>query len=951
MSSLKTGTAAFLTLFSLVLGFPAAASPAASETPGSLRVTGSDGTPVDMPLRHTKVSIDVTAFVARATVEQVFENPFPDPVEAVYTFPLGDRAAVDDFELSVGERTIRGEIRRRDEARQVYEQARDAGYQGALLEQERPNIFTQSVANLEPGKPITVRLRTVETLKYERGIYRLTFPLVVGPRYMPGGGAKNPARVTPSVLAPGTRSGHDVEIAVSLDAGVPIGEIGSSSHRIEVQRRDSTTASIRLAENDTIPNKDFLLRWSVSAKQPAVGLLAHRDGADGFFTLLVQPRGEVGPTEAAPKEIVFVVDTSGSMSGIPLDASKRLVARALHEMGPRDTFNVVRFSGDNEVFSPHPLPSDASSIESAIAWLNARQGGGGTEMLAAMRASFALPPDPNRMRIVVFFTDGYVGNDPEILGAIGKVVGSARIYTVGIGSSVNHYLLERMADLGHGAYVFVRPDESADDALDAFRSWVTRPYLTDLAIDWGALPVADLSPETLPDIGSGQTLTVVGRYLAGSSGTVTVRGKLGGRYWEQSIPVVLPDKEPRHEALGAIWARGRIEQMLLADPEGPAPSTEAGVTALALEFRLMSPFTSFVAVDDSHLANPAGRPRTVEQALPMPEGVSFDGVFGTGGPRSLAPSPGQDEPEDRVGSGANTTASRRVSGSRDRDFKGLVSGVSSVDPLTGKFVSQAASDSIEEVSVVTAGAGVEYGRARGGYAQPPPPPPKAKKAPAGQPVSSGMLASSLGGDTASNQATKFSSELVKDVPVAGRFYQHTLELEPQLVDGEGNAPSSDASSARARLREAALRVLADLADDGHLTASEGRTALAALLAAQQPSGAVAADVPVHVLATWALAEAAAALPGDPWVAKARAKAIEYLAGLAKAGTLPGRETPFALLVLDSFDSAGRHVPASQADLRKALEAVSADGKPPAKRSPADRLLASIGRGHLRIVSS
>jgi len=904
MSSLKTGTAAFLTLFSLVLGFPAAASPAAS-----------------------------------------------DPVEAVYTFPLGDRAAVDDFELSVGERTIRGEIRRRDEARQVYEQARDAGYQGALLEQERPNIFTQSVANLEPGKPITVRLRTVETLKYERGIYRLTFPLVVGPRYMPGGGAKNPARVTPSVLAPGTRSGHDVEIAVSLDAGVPIGEIGSSSHRIEVQRRDSTTASIRLAENDTIPNKDFLLRWSVSAKQPAVGLLAHRDGADGFFTLLVQPRGEVGPTEAAPKEIVFVVDTSGSMSGIPLDASKRLVARALHEMGPRDTFNVVRFSGDNEVFSPHPLPSDASSIESAIAWLNARQGGGGTEMLAAMRASFALPPDPNRMRIVVFFTDGYVGNDPEILGAIGKVVGSARIYTVGIGSSVNHYLLERMADLGHGAYVFVRPDESADDALDAFRSWVTRPYLTDLAIDWGALPVADLSPETLPDIGSGQTLTVVGRYLAGSSGTVTVREKLGGRYWEQSIPVVLPDKEPRHEALGAIWARGRIEQMLLADPEGPAPSTEAGVTALALEFRLMSPFTSFVAVDDSHLANPAGRPRTVEQALPMPEGVSFDGVFGTGGPRSLAPSPGQDEPEDRVGSGANTTASRRVSGSRDRDFKGLVSGVSSVDPLTGKFVSQAASDSIEEVSVVTAGAGVEYGRARGGYAQPPPPPPKAKKAPAGQPVSSGMLASSLGGDTASNQATKFSSELVKDVPVAGRFYQHTLELEPQLVDGEGNAPSSDASSARARLREAALRVLADLADDGHLTASEGRPALAALLAAQQPSGAVAADVPVHVLATWALAEAAAALPGDPWVAKARAKAIEYLAGLAKAGTLPGRETPFALLVLDSFDSAGRHVPASQADLRKALEAVSADGKPPAKRSPADRLLASIGRGHLRIVSS
>jgi len=218
--------------FAVATVWPVAAISVDSPTPGALRVARADGAVVELPLRHTRVAIEVTAFVTRSTIEPVFGNPFADPVEAVYTFPLGERAA---------------------------------GYQAALFEQERPNVFTQSVANLEPGKTITVRLRTIETLRYERGVYRLTFPLVVGPRYIPGGSVADAARITPPVLAPGTRSGHDVEISVTIDAGVPLTNLLSPSHQTVVKTTGARGATVALAADDAIPKKDFLLRWSVSS--------------------------------------------------------------------------------------------------------------------------------------------------------------------------------------------------------------------------------------------------------------------------------------------------------------------------------------------------------------------------------------------------------------------------------------------------------------------------------------------------------------------------------------------------------------------------------------------------------------------------------------------------------------------------------------------------------------
>ena len=858
----------------LVVLFATVAAAASTDpsTPGALRVAGTDGTVVELPLRHTKVAIEVTAFVARATIEQVFGNPFDEPVEAVYTFPLGDRAAVHDFELQVGDRTIRGEVKPREEARAVYERARGAGFQAALLEQERPNVFTQSVANLAPGKSITVRLRTVWTLPYERGVYRLTFPLVVGPRYVPGGSIADAAQLTPPILPPGTRSGHDVELSVTIDAGVPLTNLESPSHKTVVKKSGVRGATVALALDDAIPNKDFLLRWGVSSEKPALGVLAHRDGLDGFFTLLVQPKGEIGPTQAMPKELTFVVDTSGSMRGIPLDASKRLAAKALHALGPRDTFNLIRFAGDNRVFSEDPLPNDRNAIEQALAWLNHQQGGGGTALLPALEAAFARPVDPNRLRVVVFLTDGFVGNDGQILAAIGKVIGDARIYTVGIGSSVNHHLLDRMADLGRGAYVFVRPEESADDALEAFRSWVTLPYVTDLTIDWGALQIADIAPERLRDLGSGQTLTLVGRYLAVGEGNVVVRGKLGGRYFEQTLHVVLPERESKHEALASLWARGRIDE-LLRDREGAVPdSVKAEVTALAINYRLMSPYTSFVAVDDSVVVNAVGESRCVRQALPLPAGVP--------------------------------------------------------------------DATIEPVSVAHGDVGAAFARRQGSY----------------------------------GEVTTFAPEFVVEPLLAGRFYQKVLALAPGVadLDGDGNPnvngarerdfktmvgadamKSDELFEGNGRLLDTAFRVLADLADDGKLSKAEGKPALAALLAAQQPSGALSYDVAAHAIATWALAEAAINDPKDARVAHAKTKALDYLVALAQPKgwpAWPGDAIDAETTRLARLVAAGEPT-VNYTQLIGSLTAARSGGQPPkvTGRSSFERLVRTIGRGHLSLM--
>src|SRR6266699_5250239 len=473
-------------------------------TQGSLQVIDPSGKPKAVcPLKHTDVKVEISGFLARAVITQEFENPFKEKIEAVYAFPLPQNAAVDDMTMLVGDRTVRGKILRREEAQAVYEAAKSNGQTASLLNQERPNIFTQSVANILPAEQIKISLSYVETLKYEDGSYEFVFPMVVGPRYVPGEpvGAKgngfapdtnrvpDASRITPAPPPAGMRAGHDISLDIALDAGVSIDGLASKSHDVEIERADNRRAHLRLKDLATIPNKDFILHYDVAGQKMQDALLTHSGNNGGYFTLILQPPEKVNAADVMPKELVFVLDTSGSMSGFPIEKAKETMKLALDNLYPYDTFNLITFSGDEHILFPEPVPATKENLAKAQAFLETRQGGGGTEMMKAIKASMDPSDRQDHVRVVCFMTDGYVGNDMEIIGEVQKHP-NARVFAFGIGSSVNRFLLDNMARCGRGEVEYVGLNDDGSAAARRMYERVRNPLLTDITIDWNGMPVA-----------------------------------------------------------------------------------------------------------------------------------------------------------------------------------------------------------------------------------------------------------------------------------------------------------------------------------------------------------------------------------------------------------------------------------------------------------------------------
>ncbi len=640
---------AALMVVGLVVPLPRRQEAAAAEmaTPGSLHVVAKPGEKLrTCPLEHTDVEGWIAGDVAHVRVTQRFGNPYEEPIEAVYVFPLPENSAVNDMIMQIGKRTIRGVIKEREEAREIYEEAKRAGKTASLLEQERPNIFTQSVANIMPGDAIEITIWYVQDLRYDRGRYEFTFPMVVGPRYVPGaplpgpdsGGGWAPdtdqvpdaSRITPPVLRPEERTGHDISLALHLDAGVPAYEVESKSHEVVIESYEGQPVNIVLSPRDALPNKDFSLSWRVTGEKPEVGVLTHRDERSGYFTLILQPKANFDPAEITPKEMVFCLDTSGSMSGVPIEKSKEVVKLCLDEMGRDDTFQVIRFSGDSAVFAPEPARATRANIAKAVEFIEEMRGRGGTEMLKGIEESLAFPADPRRVRIVAFLTDGYVGNENEILARIEEKLGTARIFSFGIGSSVNRYLLVKMAQMGRGVAQFVRQDEDPDEAVRTFVDRIGRPYLTDIEIDWAGLDVWDVYPPYVPDLFADQPVVLHGRYEAPGSGVVTIRGSVAGEPWATRLPVTFAAEQEENEALAVLWARASIEDMTDQMHTGEVEELKEAIIELAIAYRLMSPYTSFVAVEEK-VVNRDGELVTVQVPVPMPEDVSYEGVFGAPG--------------------------------------------------------------------------------------------------------------------------------------------------------------------------------------------------------------------------------------------------------------------------------------------------------------------------------
>src|SRR5262245_54549905 len=650
--SLICAAASFLTVATAFVALSPATNSGVVEaapgkvTQGALQVMGSDGQPrAECPLKHTDVKAEVSGQLARVTVTQEFHNPFKKKIEAVYAFPLPQSAAVDDMTMIVGDRTVKGKIKRREEAQAIYEAAREAGQTAGLLDQERPNIFTQSVANIAPGAEVKITISYIEFLKYEAGTYEFVFPMVVGPRYIPGqptgkqGGGWAPdtnkvpdgSRITPQVAPQATRAGHDISIQVNLDTGVPIDGLKSTLHEVDVARTDNRRALVRLKDQATIPNKDFILKFDVAGKKISDAVMTHRGAQGGLFTLILQPPERVTAADVTPKELVFVLDTSGSMSGFPIDKAKETMKLALDNLYPEDTFNLITFSGDTHILFPRPVPATRENLLRAQSFLASRQGSGGTEMMKAIRAALEPSDKQDHVRIVCFMTDGYVGNDMEVISEIQKHP-NARVFAFGIGSSVNRFLLDKMAEHGRGEVEYVTLEDDGSAAARRFHERVRNPLLTDIEIDWADLPVADVYPKRIPDLFSAKPLILTGRYTSAARGVIRLRGNLAGQNFVKEIPVDLPESQTEHDSLATLWARTRIDDLMSQDYAGiqnadPQLDVREAITQLGLEYRLMTQFTSFVAVEEMTVTD-GGQPRRIDVPVEMPEGVSREGVFG-----------------------------------------------------------------------------------------------------------------------------------------------------------------------------------------------------------------------------------------------------------------------------------------------------------------------------------
>ena len=620
-------------------------------TEGCLQVVDRDHNPVGFcPLKHTDVDTEISGFIARVTVTQEFANPFDEPIEAVYTFPMSDRAAVDSMTMRIGERVVKGLIKRREEARRIYQAARDAGKAASLLDQERPNIFTQSVANILPGEGIVITISYVEYLKYEDGEYEFSFPMVVGPRYIPAQ-VPDANRITPPVTPKGTRAGHDIGLTVSLDAGVAVHDIRSELHKVVVERPGDSTAVVRLKNQREIPNRDFVLKYRVGGKGIADAILTHAGVKGNFFTLILQPPERVRPEQVTPKEMMFVIDRSGSMSGFPIEKAKKTMRICIEQMNPNDTFNLVSFAGGVGYCFDKPMPNTRENRAKALEYLANLQGGGGTEMMRAIHAALEGHDDPERLRIVCFMTDGFIGNDMAILDAIQKNAGTARVFGFGIGNSVNRFLIEGMARAGRGAAEIVTLESDGDAAAQRFHERIHSPILTDITVDFGRLPIEDVYPEptAIPDLFAAQPLMLKGRYTGSGKGAIIVRGNTASGTFERRVRVTLPSDEPGHDVLAPLWARTRIGALMAEDWHGvqqgnPNSAIKEAITKLGLDFGLVTQFTSFVAVEETVITE-GGKPKTVHVPVEMPDGVSYEGVFGD---RAVARGKGMATPGTRV---------------------------------------------------------------------------------------------------------------------------------------------------------------------------------------------------------------------------------------------------------------------------------------------------------------
>lgn len=599
-------------------------------------VLGADREEEQLPLEKTDVRIDVASVIANVRVTQVYRNRGAGVLEAIYVFPASTRAAVHAMRMTVGERVIEADVRKRQEARRVYEKARDQGQTASLLEEQRPNVLQMNVANILPGDEIRVELSYTELLVPEERAYELVFPTVVGPRYshMPQEAARQQDSFVESpYLHQGEKDPAGLAIRASIRGATPLAWISSPSHRIDVGYPSPREALIGLFDGEDRKRRDFVLRFGLAGDRIESGLLLEQGEKERYFVLTLEPPARNAPEEVLRREYVFIVDVSGSMHGFPLDTSKALLRRMLGDLRPTDAFNVLLFSGGSAVLSESSLPATPDNIARGMAFIDAEQGGGGTELLPALKRAFGLPRVPGGSRLVVVATDGYVDVEDEAFALTRRELGQANLFAFGIGGSVNRELIESLARAGRGEPFLVLEPEQAEAVSEKFARYVSAPLLTGIQARFEGVEAFDLEPERLPDLLAERPIVLTGKLRGAAEGRIVISGATPSGSWSEAVDVLPGRAAPADEALRLYWARERIRSLADRHRVTPSDALEKSITDLGLAHHLLTQFTSFVAVDQVVRAD-GKRIKTVRQPLAMPNGVSDLAVgdsFGYGG--------------------------------------------------------------------------------------------------------------------------------------------------------------------------------------------------------------------------------------------------------------------------------------------------------------------------------
>ncbi len=607
-----------------------------------------------VPLLATEVEIGIGGVSARVTVLQRFKSTSPDWLEGVYVFPLPDTAAVDFMRMSVGGRTIEGRVAERRQAKKEFDRARDSGRRASLVEQERANVFTASVANIAPGEEIEVRLGYAQTVERDAAGFRLRFPMVVGPRYIPGlplvasaGGAAatnrvpDADRISPPVAHPSAGPINPVEIAVKLDPGFPVARVNSPFHAIDSKQQVDGTWRIALADGAVPADRDFELEWfPTPSAEPLARVFAETE-ADGRYVLLtvMPPVAAAAATPSAtadapapslPREAVFVVDTSGSMHGESIVQAKQALALALARLRPTDMFNVIEFNSRARRLFARAEPAAPEFLRRAQAWVGQLKAEGGTEMRQALDLALDGNTDPSRLRQIVFLTDGAVGDDEALLQQVRGRLGDSRLFTIGIGSAPNGYFMRKAAEVGRGSAVFIGKPEQVAERMELLFRRLEHPAVTDLAVRWPGNAAADALPDPLPDLYAGEPVVVAAKLPVGVAGPVALSGKIAGQPWRTVLTLGANDDVAA--GIPALWAGRKVEALDDSVRAGaPADEVRLAIVQVALRHNLVTKHTSLVAVDVTP-ARPEAAPLQ-GGAMPtnLPKGWDYAAVFGGAG--------------------------------------------------------------------------------------------------------------------------------------------------------------------------------------------------------------------------------------------------------------------------------------------------------------------------------